>query len=606
MAKLLKLRGGTTTEHSSFTGEERELTIDTTKDTAVVHDGTTAGGHPLQKELGTGDITSDLIADNNVTADELNVSGDGTSGQVLTSDGDGSMSWSTLSSESLTKDMTVATGGSVTAGDVVNNKDGEIGINPVVNDISSRNDLEYGDIYTYGGPNFYNGAMTANGKYIVQQVEDSWTSSSYQYKVGTLNDTTGEYELGSAVTVNGSFGNTDDLQGRLFGTGDIDGKYLFFADHSYYGDAYAKMWFGQIDPTTGTVSVNQSNTVASPGPSGGFTRYYFYPYHTDRENRSYWQKYYTDLNAPNNAKTEYFSSNIPSTSGSINTKSYGYYQQSNNNYYSPGWSTYQFGVGTGNNGSYDIAVSDGGDYKQYTYNTTNHDIGSPTSSSKIFTDISNEFRIKRLSSSADEFAMLYKSSTGAIIIALATYDASTDTWTKDDSLEIQAADATNNSGDIAVDYSNNKMVAGWYSNGVGYLQSFTIDNMAITGTGLVLTENINGYVPYPKGPNGTDKYGVINLENYNSSTFSSTVLTVNSYDSPALNWAGVASESGTAGDTVGVYINGIASGFTGLTPGTKYYYDTSAYDGSVTTTANDQYIGTAVSATEIQLATIVA
>ena len=50
MAKLLKLRRGTTSQHSSFTGAEGEVTVDTTKDTLVVHDGSTAGGHPIAKE----------------------------------------------------------------------------------------------------------------------------------------------------------------------------------------------------------------------------------------------------------------------------------------------------------------------------------------------------------------------------------------------------------------------------------------------------------------------------------------------------------------------------------------------------------------------------
>ena len=50
MAKLLKLRRGTTSQHSSFTGAEGEVTIDTTKDTAVVHDGSQAGGRPLLRE----------------------------------------------------------------------------------------------------------------------------------------------------------------------------------------------------------------------------------------------------------------------------------------------------------------------------------------------------------------------------------------------------------------------------------------------------------------------------------------------------------------------------------------------------------------------------
>ena len=50
MAKLLKLRRGSTSQHSSFTGAEGEVTVDTTKDTLVVHDGSTAGGIPLAKE----------------------------------------------------------------------------------------------------------------------------------------------------------------------------------------------------------------------------------------------------------------------------------------------------------------------------------------------------------------------------------------------------------------------------------------------------------------------------------------------------------------------------------------------------------------------------
>ena len=44
MAKLLKLRRGTTTQHGSFTGELGEVTVDTDKTTLVVHPGGTEGG----------------------------------------------------------------------------------------------------------------------------------------------------------------------------------------------------------------------------------------------------------------------------------------------------------------------------------------------------------------------------------------------------------------------------------------------------------------------------------------------------------------------------------------------------------------------------------
>ena len=58
MATALKLRRGTTSEHSTFTGAEGEITVDTTKDTVVVHDGSTAGGFPLAKEAGVVTKTS--------------------------------------------------------------------------------------------------------------------------------------------------------------------------------------------------------------------------------------------------------------------------------------------------------------------------------------------------------------------------------------------------------------------------------------------------------------------------------------------------------------------------------------------------------------------
>lgn len=50
MSFAFQRRRGTTTEHSTFTGLLGELTVDTTKKTVVVHDGTTAGGIPLAKE----------------------------------------------------------------------------------------------------------------------------------------------------------------------------------------------------------------------------------------------------------------------------------------------------------------------------------------------------------------------------------------------------------------------------------------------------------------------------------------------------------------------------------------------------------------------------
>jgi hypothetical protein len=49
----IQLRRGTSSEHSTFTGLVGEITVDTTKDTLVVHDGVTAGGYPLAKASDT-------------------------------------------------------------------------------------------------------------------------------------------------------------------------------------------------------------------------------------------------------------------------------------------------------------------------------------------------------------------------------------------------------------------------------------------------------------------------------------------------------------------------------------------------------------------------
>ena len=45
----VQFRKGTTSEHAQFTGANAEITVDTKKKTAVVHDGTDVGGFELQR-----------------------------------------------------------------------------------------------------------------------------------------------------------------------------------------------------------------------------------------------------------------------------------------------------------------------------------------------------------------------------------------------------------------------------------------------------------------------------------------------------------------------------------------------------------------------------
>jgi len=71
MATAIQRRRGTTSQHSTFTGLAGEITIDTDKNTVVVHDGSQAGGFPLAKysdvsALGGADIT-DVVAGSGLT-----------------------------------------------------------------------------------------------------------------------------------------------------------------------------------------------------------------------------------------------------------------------------------------------------------------------------------------------------------------------------------------------------------------------------------------------------------------------------------------------------------------------------------------------------------
>jgi hypothetical protein len=88
MAYAVKYRRGTTAEHASFTGAAGEVTVNTTTNQLIVHDGVTVGGHAISAGVSGGGGASTLT--------DLNIS-DGTDGQVLTTDGAGTFTFTTVS-----------------------------------------------------------------------------------------------------------------------------------------------------------------------------------------------------------------------------------------------------------------------------------------------------------------------------------------------------------------------------------------------------------------------------------------------------------------------------------------------------------------------------
>jgi hypothetical protein len=75
MAQQVQLRRGTTTQHASFTGALGEVTVDVTKKTAVVHDGSTVGGFPLAQSDQPESFTTLDLAAGTITASDPVIDG---------------------------------------------------------------------------------------------------------------------------------------------------------------------------------------------------------------------------------------------------------------------------------------------------------------------------------------------------------------------------------------------------------------------------------------------------------------------------------------------------------------------------------------------------
>lgn len=86
MAKQLQIRGGTTVQHSTFTGALREITIDTDKDVVVVHDGTTVGGFPLAKQTSVDSKVTKVTSTDNAIVRFNGVTGDVQNSGVIIDD----------------------------------------------------------------------------------------------------------------------------------------------------------------------------------------------------------------------------------------------------------------------------------------------------------------------------------------------------------------------------------------------------------------------------------------------------------------------------------------------------------------------------------------
>ena len=207
MAKLLKLRRGTTSQHGSFTGAEGEVTVDTDKETLVVHDGSTAGGHPVAAE------------------DMANVSSSAIAGR-LSND---SLATSKLAAGALPSDVTVASANisddTIVNGDI--NTNAAIGgqkINPNFGsqNITTTGTLGSDDITITGGQpalNFIDDGANPdyklyNNNGVLRLYDITNTADRLVVNTDGHVDVTGNLDVGAGVDVTGNMTVTGTVDGR--------------------------------------------------------------------------------------------------------------------------------------------------------------------------------------------------------------------------------------------------------------------------------------------------------------------------------------------------------------------------------------------------------
>jgi len=153
MPTILQLRRGTTAEHSSFTGAEGEVTINTTKDTLVVHDGSTQGGF----EVALADLS-------NTSAIDLTDLSGGTGVTYNNSTGAIAIGQAVATSDSPTFAGLTLTGSQTITGDILPSAD-------VTYSLGSAS-YQWADIYV--GP----GSLYVNGQQVVSDNSGTITISA--------------------------------------------------------------------------------------------------------------------------------------------------------------------------------------------------------------------------------------------------------------------------------------------------------------------------------------------------------------------------------------------------------------------------------------------
>ena len=486
----------------------------------------------------------------------------GSSGQVLTSNGTGAAPsmQDAAGGNAVLQPFTVATGKSVSTAEVMNLSGGEIGANPVVNTATttitegSDSFTAVNEIGTVGIRAYKNGS----GYHCVETylISDGAITSQGETVVYTGNTGAGT----SIVKI-------DDDKFVMYGL------YINnYRDPTYY---YAIKF--EVNPTTGGVTVGTVKTW------------------TASDN-------YTDGNVLNIYNLD------SSISGAVGMYRRAHHYSGSNTYWYETFPVAGLTISTQstnsivtqysnsllvNSNTKLIAPTSGATWNQCDWNGT--DVSNGTTISTGYTTGSATPFIHRIPST-DTFVFAYINTSTQLM--LETYEYSSGNLNKvassalvviDDASGVTIGGITGTSTGVVLTYENGSK---------GYADSFSLDgSYKVNGSGISLLSNSTNYAPNIQYSGASDLYRIW----WNEATANARKLTVNAYATSALIPIGISSEAGTGGEVINTVVDGIASGFTGLTVDAPYYYDTSLYDGSITTTNTGTLVGRAISTTELKV-----
>ena len=129
MATQVQFRRGSTAQHGSFTGVVGEITVDTDKDTVVVHDGSQAGGFAIPNLKTAQEFTATQNFNATTLSDASTVAWDASAHQVTS----------------------VTLGGNRALGAATNQVDGGVYILTVIQDGSGSRTLSFNSNYKFTG-----------------------------------------------------------------------------------------------------------------------------------------------------------------------------------------------------------------------------------------------------------------------------------------------------------------------------------------------------------------------------------------------------------------------------------------------------------------------